>query len=339
MHSRHGGREMKISKIASTIVLLFITGFTGCTTHSEIEAASGFYKDSAAKAAAFESYDQVMELWDREYDEDWIPTEYGITHVILSGSERDKPLFLFPGLFTDASMWYANAGALSEQYRVIAVDLPVYGGKSEPSEKPIEDIQDYALWFQELLAYYGYERAAVAGLSYGSWLSLALAREMPQAIAAVIMLDPSETFMRMSSVMAWQGFRYFLLFPSRDKYRKFFTWIAGGFSDERSTLWMEHMIDVIEYGRVGMMDVPQHRVYTPEELTMVDMPTLILAGDKPIIYKDPEVFAEAAGKALPHAQISLIEYAGHSLQVEKPETVNARILSFLAENYKEMKDE
>lgn len=325
---------MKGIVIAMSILIAVLAG---CSTNrnSEVETQvpTDLYKSSEAKALSHQSYDKVMALWEHDFCEEWVDTEYGRTHIIISGPEDAKPIFLLPGLFADASMWYANAGALSEDYRVYAVDLLVFGGKSEPAGQMIAGISDYAAWFKSLLDHCGYESTAVAGLSYGSWLSLALAREMPEKIDAAVMLDPSETFMKMSGIMAWQGFRYFMFFPNRAKYRQFFTWMGGGFSDARSDIWIEHMIDVIELGTVGMMDVPQHRVYSPEELEMVNMPVLILAGAKPIIYKDPEAFAEAADAALPQAQVALIEDTGHSLNVEKPDEVNGRILEFLKENY------
>ncbi len=274
-----------------------------------------------------------MRLWKGNYTEDWVATEYGLTHIIVSGPEDAQPLVLLPGLFADAPMWYANAGCYAREYRIYAVDLLVYGGKSEPSGKKIADITDYSVWFAALLDHYGYQSTALAGLSYGSWLALALARELPGRISALIMLDPSETFAKMRSAMIWKGIRYFMLFPNRKKYTEFFDWLGGGYSDPEVDIWFEHMLDVIEYGSVGMMDVPQHRVYAPEELEMVTMPVLVLAGGTPIIYKNPEKFAANARKALPHAEVELVPDTGHSLNMEKPEQVNSRVLRFLEEHY------
>jgi len=299
----------------------------------EKDAPASLYKNEQAKQRAHESYDRAMKLWDTDYGEDWVGTAYGLTHIVTAGPPDAKPLFLMPGLFADATMWYANAGALADEYRVYAVDLPVFGGKSVPGETSIGNIQDYAGWFSELAEHYSIETTALAGLSYGSWLSLALARELPEHIAAVIMLDPSETFTKMRAAMAWKGFRYFVFFPNRQKHRAFFNWMGGGFSDPAADIWLEHMLDVIECGRVGMMDVPQHRVYRREELKMVTMPVLILAGGKPIIYRSPEKLKKAASYALPHAEIEIIPDTGHSVNVEQPHAVNKRILGFLKENY------
>ena len=307
--------------------------FGSCASSGISEANGGLYKSAEGKAVCHASYDRAMKLWNVDYEEEWVETDFGSTHIITAGPEEGKPVFLLPGLFADATMWYANVGALAQSYRVYAVDLPVYGGKSEVSERRITDISGYTVWFSALLQHYRYEQTAVAGLSYGSWLSLALSREMPASISALIMLDPSETFANMRSIMLWKGLWHFMIFPSRQKYISFFDWMGGGYSDPQLDIWFEHMLDVIEYGSIGMMDVPQHRVYSRDELRMLTMPVLILAGGKPIIYKNPEAFAAAAARALPHAEIEIVPNAGHSLNMEKPAQVNERILRFLGEYY------
>lgn len=316
--------------------LVVLAGFVmllSCAANKQNGEPAGLYEDVEAKAMAFASYDRAMELWPVKYEEDWVETEYGRTHVIVSGSAEAKPLFLIPGLFADATMWYANVGALAEGYRVCSLDLTVFGGKSEPASKPVADVDDYAAWFKAVMDHYGYGVVSVAGLSYGSWLSLALAREIPKSIAAVIMLDPSESFVKMDGGIAWRGFWSFAVFPNRAKYAKFFDWIGGGYSDPQVEIWFEHMLDVIEYGSVGMFDVPQHRIYGAEELDMVTMPVLVMAGGKPILYKDPQAFAAAAAKALPRAEIEIVPGTGHSLNMEKADQVNARMIRFLDENY------
>ena len=325
-------------RITGVLVLgLVLAGLSGCATAPgedvKVDLYKSLYKSEEARRIAHQSYDRAMELWRTDYREGWVETQYGSTHIIISGPEEGKPLFLLPGLFADATMWYANAGAFAERYRVYAVDLPVFGGKSVPSEMPISTAADYAGWFREITHHFGHETAAVAGLSYGSWLSLALARELPDAVSAVVMLDPSESFTKMDGGIAWKGFWSFAFFPNRAKYARFFDWLGGGYSDPEVDIWFEHMLDVIEHGSVGMFDVPQHRIYEPEELAMVRMPVLVMAGGKPILYKDPQKLADAARRALPQAEVEIVPGTGHSLNPEKAREVNARVMRFLAENY------
>lgn len=320
---------MKSTKKNSFVIIITVLVLSSCSSSKNLNAPASLYKTEEGKQIACKSYDTALNLWDVEYTEDYVETDYGKSHLLISGIENGRPLVLLPGLFADATMWYPNVGELSEHYRVYTLDMMNYGGKSEPGGKAIQNIDDYRIWIEQILEHYEIEKVALAGLSYGSWLALALAREMPEAISAIMLLDPSETFMPMNGGIAWKGFKYFMFFPNRKKYEKFFEWMGGGYSDPEQEIWFEHMLDVIEYGSTKMMDVPQHKIYEPEELTMVKMPVLIMAGGKPILYKDPEAFRENALNAIPHAEVEIVPGTGHGLNMEKAEYVNGRMIEFL----------
>lgn len=297
-------------------------------------APVSLFKTEKGKQISYESYNKAMELWNFEYSEDYIETDYGKTHIIVSGVETGKPLILLPGLFADATMWYANIGELSKYLRVYTLDMQNYAGKSVPYGKTINDVNDYKVWFAQILNHYNLNRVSVAGLSYGSWLALALAREMPDRIESLSLLDPSETFMPMNGGIAWKGIRYFMFFPNRKKYGKFFDWLGGGYTDPQMEIWFEHMLDVIEFGSVKMFDVPQHRIYKPDELEMIKMPVLVMAGGKPILYDNPEVFRNKVISAIPHAEVIIVPETGHGLNMEKPLIVNQKMIAFLTGNCK-----
>lgn len=313
----------------TSLLIIVACMLNSCSSSKKIAEPASLYKTEEGRKIACKSYDKALELWDVQYEEEFVETDYGKSHVLISGKRNEEPLVLLPGLFADATMWYPNVKELSKYFKVYTLDMMNYGGKCCPSGKAIEDIADYEQWMKQLLHHYHIDRAAIAGLSYGSWLALALAREMPETITALVLLDPSETFMQMNGGIAWKGFKYFMFFPNRDKYEKFFDWMGGGYSDPKQDIWFEHMLDVIEYGRTKMFDIPQHRIYTYEELTMVQMPVLVMAGGKPILYDDPEVFRANALNALPHAEVVIVPGAGHGLNMEKAEYVNQQMITFL----------
>lgn len=301
----------------------------GCSSSKDAVAPTSLYKTKEGKARAFASYDSAMTLWNVPYEESFVETSYGKSHVLVSGKQDGHPVILLPGLFGDATMWYPNVGDLSKNYRVYSIDMLNYGGKGQPAGRVIRDIHDYKRWLIQIMDHYQLEKAALAGVSYGSWLALALAREMPDSVSALMLMDPSETFMPMNGGIAWKGFKAFMFFPNRQKYDEFFTWIGGGYRNADMEIWFEHMLDVIEFGSTGMMDVPQHRTYEREELAMVTMPVLVMAGGKPILYEDPEEFRQNAQRALPHAEVLIVPGAGHGLNMEKPAFVNDRMAAFL----------
>lgn len=316
------------------IITLLVISTSSCMTSKKIITPNSLYKTETGKNISYASYDKAMKLWNIDFKEEYVVTDYGKSHVIVSGQENGQPLVLIPGLFADATMWYPNVSELSKHYRVYTLDMLNYGGKGQPEGKMIKDINDYQAWFSQILNYYNLKNVSVAGLSYGSWFALALARENPSIISSLLLLDPSETFMPMNGGIAWKGFKAFMLFPNREKYRKFFDWLGGGYSDEKMDIWFEHMLDVIEFGSTKMTDVPMHKIYKPEELTMIKMPVLVMAGGKPILYKDPQELKASVLKALPHAKVVIVEEAGHGLNMEKSDIVNKEMTEFLRNNYR-----
>jgi hypothetical protein len=104
------------------LATLIIT--VGCSSNKNITAPPSLYKTKKGKSIAYESYDKTMELWDVAYKEEFIKTDYGQSHVIISGEENEEPLILLPGLFADATMWYPNVKSLSQHYKVFSLDMP-----------------------------------------------------------------------------------------------------------------------------------------------------------------------------------------------------------------------
>ena len=72
-------------------------------------------------------------------------------------------------------------------------------------------------------------------------------------------------------------------------------------------------------------------VYTDEELKQIEMPTLLLIGAGEKIY-NPRKAIERARRLMPNLTYEIILNAGHTLNMEQPEIINARILEFLSKN-------
>lgn len=56
------------------------------------------HKSEEAKKQIYKTYDQLLTMWNTDYDEMDIPTYAGDTHVIKCGKEENPPLVLFHGV-------------------------------------------------------------------------------------------------------------------------------------------------------------------------------------------------------------------------------------------------
>lgn len=101
------------------------------------------------------------------------------------GVAGDPPVVLLHGWPLDRSIWAEVASDLvGDGFRVVCPDLP--GSGASPG-LPEEDwtVEDFASQVADLVQGLGYERAAVAGHSFGGYVALALADTHPDLVAGL----------------------------------------------------------------------------------------------------------------------------------------------------------
>jgi pimeloyl-ACP methyl ester carboxylesterase len=79
-------------------------------------------------------YDTILAQWKIPSESLDVTTQFGTTHINASGSEKAPAMLLLPGFGANSSMWYPNAAALSDTFRVYAVDTNGQPGRSLPSQ-------------------------------------------------------------------------------------------------------------------------------------------------------------------------------------------------------------
>jgi pimeloyl-ACP methyl ester carboxylesterase len=287
------------------------------------ELISGF-KTEAGRQAYQAAYAAVLEGWAQPFNELWVPTRYGETHVIASGPAGAPPVVLLHGFGVSAAMWAPNAAALSQGQRVYALDCLGQPGLSQQTA-PMKTRADYTAWLSELFDALHLERAAVVGLSYGGWLAASLALEAPARVSRLALLAPAATLLPLRR-------RFFVmclpmvLFPARATANFSFGWLAQGYRWDPSL--GEPMI-------LGMMhwQWPTASVYpavfSDDELRALDVPALVLVGDREVIYAPREAL-ERARRLMPCVQAELVPDGCHLLNGHQAGWVNDRLLRFLA---------
>ena len=69
------------------------------------------------------------------------------------------------------------------------------------------------------------------------------------------------------------------------------------------------------------------KAFSDEELRQLSIPTLLLIGGRSVIYNPKRVYLRAT-KLIPNLSAEIIQDAAHSLNAEKADLVNERILQF-----------
>jgi pimeloyl-ACP methyl ester carboxylesterase len=101
-------------------------------------------------------------------------------------------------------------------------------------------------------------------------------------------------------------------------------WIRNGAPLDAD--WEELFRRYLLYGTGARRIFP--RVFKPAELLQVKTPTLLLIGDKEVIYH-PQKTIEAAQRYMPNLRAAILPNANHMAALSQPELVNEHILNFL----------
>ena len=291
------------------------------------------FRTSAGKAAYLSAYDAAMKLWPGPYEEFDVPGPFGITHVVACGPKDAPPLVLLHGYWATLTMWTPNVADFSENYRVYAVDVMGQPGRSIP-DKPIRNAADYVAWLTSILNELKLDRVSLVGMSYGGWLSLTYALAASERVRKLVLLSPAASFLPLVRQFSLRGM-LMLILPTHFTLNSFMRWLGikdnpSGCETRRAG---DKIVDLMYLGlkhfRIPRGVIPT--VFSDSELRAVQVPTLLLLGDREVIY-DPATALARARRLLPNFQGGLLPACSHDMCFSQHHSVDARILDFLRES-------
>jgi pimeloyl-ACP methyl ester carboxylesterase len=273
------------------------------------------------------AYAAALKLWPVPYDEFYIPTRFGDTHVIASGS-KDAPLVLFQPAGAGAAIWYRNAAALSQRYRIYAIDTISEVNKSILT-RPIKRLKDFMDWVTDLFDGLQIERTDIVGNSFGGFLTLSTALYHPERVRKAVLISPAASF-----VVMWSSF-WHLFIPahiiaprigSKSMIFRSYAWVWQAFPTDDCILQLRNL--------TAINGLPRHgppTVFTDEELRQIQTPMLLLIGDHEVNYKPDRVIRRATS-LMPHLKAEIVPNANHNAEYTNAQAVNDKILEFFLDS-------
>ncbi|MCL4517406.1 MAG: alpha/beta hydrolase [Firmicutes bacterium] len=275
------------------------------------------------EAKIMSMYEAKLATWPVPYEEGYVKTRYGTTHVIMSGPKEAPPLVLVHAMGVTSTMWLPNIAALSREYRVYAVDTIGDFGKSalDNLDRYPRNGREYSLWLTDVFDQLSIQKADIIGASMGGWITMNYAIYAPDRVNRIALLGPLgirssfQVLFRLMSVV---------LFPVQANKRSLIQWTLGDNPRARDA-YTEYMLTAVNC---------RNRLGTPyaisgDNLRRIKAPVLLVLGgsDNPI--GSAEKAAARAEKLIPDIQVEIMPKTGHLMNMEDPEFVNAAILKFL----------
>ena len=284
------------------------------------------FKSEARMQSYYSAYEATMELWPCKFQECFIETKYGRTHVIECGTEGAPSLVLFHGMGASSTMWYPNIGELAKHFKVYAVDSIGDFGKSEPYG-PITNKHECIDWIGEVLDRLELTQTYMAGQSMGGWLAAIFTAAFPERCKALVLLAPVATVTKLKPAFFLRMYPA-ILFRSRRWIRALLHWCHAP-NNRPHPVFEEQFIRGFQDGIFMLRAVPT--VLDREERSRLPR-TLFVVGDEEVIYSPSKAVKEAEAFGF---ETKLIPASSHCLTSERSMFVNGAIISFLRRDYNE----
>jgi pimeloyl-ACP methyl ester carboxylesterase len=282
---------------------------------------SPVFKSADGEARFLAAYDAAMELWPIAYEARSVGTEFGSTHVIVSGPDDAPPLVMLHCALMTSAIWSPLVGELSRPYRTYAVDVIGDVGRTVPTNPPRTE-EEMANWLAQVLDGLSIERAGLLAWSFGGWVGANFAMHYPQRVEKLALLAPFKPFTKQGWGFLFGFYPWLVKTPGAA--RAFEKKMC--FKDDFG--YPEHSALLYERFRSGKLalKVPP-RTFSDLEFRHLTMPTRLLVGEQEFLF-DPVAAVDRARRVLPNGDAELLSECNHAVVSDQTEQVLERLLEF-----------
>jgi pimeloyl-ACP methyl ester carboxylesterase len=245
-------------------------------------------------------------------------------HVLDIG--EGPALVLLHAFPCDGRMWLPVAEALAEVgWRVLVPDLPGFGSSPLPSDEPGLDV--VAAQVVEMLEGSDVDRAVLAGVSLGGYVTMAILRARPDLVAGVVLCDTKATADAEPARANRERLATLVLASPEESGRILEQAVLPGLLGDTTRASRP---EVVERVRAWLDDASAESVAwyqramaaRPESLTVLaasPVPTLVVWGDEDALSSREE--QDLMLSAAVDADLVVVSGAGHLANVEDPQAV------------------
>ena len=279
------------------------------------------YKSPQVRARFMEIYDEKMKEWPVPYEDLYIDTQFGVVHVIVSGSEDAPPMLLLHASAVSSWSWKHNVGGLCQHYRTYAIDLIGDAGKSEFSnlKEVMKDGKDQADLYKEITEKLGVETACVVGASEGGFIGTNYALYHPERVEKLALLGPMGYSGAVQSVIRVTLTQ---LFPLKLIQDITFRWAFSNSAQLKGDFGEWFPLIMTGYNSVKVAPMP----FSAEKRSSLSVPVMFVFGERDNLVGDP-LAAKVLVQDIPDVRVEIVD-AGHLMGGELPDECNRLILEF-----------
>ncbi len=265
-------------------------------------------------------------------------------NTIDSGEQEGTPVVFLHGLSAWMDFWRLQLAPVAEKRRVLALDLPGYGGSDAP------DAPYTPSWFADIIVAWldtlGVEQVDIVAHSMGGHVALNFAARYPERVRRLVLSSPAgfEQFVpAASSVMKAYWTKDRAHQSKESAIRTNFQTAVFARTDSHVELLVEQRVRIglhpsfynisraVSRSVAGMLDEPVF-----DQLSQVQAPTLVVFGGRDTLIPN-RVFTRSTTRQvaddglaqLPNAHLCWLDTAGHTAHHDDPTGFNRAMMRFL----------
>lgn len=286
------------------------------------------YKTAESEQILKALYDEQVSSLNIEIEDIYVDTRFGKTHLIKTGNPNGKPILLFHGGNSTAPYYLRDFLFLRNQYLIYAPDTMGHPGKSAQTVLSAKTLE-YGKWASDVIDGLGFKQMICIGGSYGGGVLAKLMCVAPQKISKAVMIVPSGICnVSTANILFKLGIPMTLYIITKSE-----KWL------KRAILPMAIYECEIDESTLTMVRSSFRHVRVkagmPSNVSVAEMinyksPTLLIAGEKDILFPGERVIARAK-KIMPNLKTYLMKESGHMsmLSSDKNKSIIKMIVDFL----------
>jgi len=246
----------------------------------------------------------------------------------LHGDSKKETIVLSNGILMSTASWNFQVAELSKHFQILIYDCRGMWKSDHPDEQYSMEL--HAEDLSCLLSALEIEKAHIAGISYGSEISMMFALKYPEKTKSLLIfdgvsqIDPLLKAFGDTWVSAAEQKNPELLLKVTTPLNFSEEWII---KNQGILPILEEKYSQLDFGAFIQLMESFYNFNITANLPEIRVPTLVVVGEKDIL--KTRLYSERIAELIPNSEFFVVPGSGHALCLEKPNEFNSLVMGFV----------